>query len=169
MNIAVRGLTPTQLEARERHLKFRESIQRKAAELAAEKMVAAMKEELAPLIEEPTPLPTQRVWFHPADCKPASISILEIQVELAKYYSISIAQLCSPRKTEPLVRQRQVGFYLSLELTESSLKQVGRKFGGKDHTTVLYGARKIGRLLREDENLAFDVAYLIEQITGTQQ
>jgi hypothetical protein len=169
------GLTPTQLAARERHLKFKQSIERKASELAAAKMVAVMKEEVRSL--EPAdidpPAPQGMHWFRPSDASEGlSIrdypSIPAIQKAICDYFGITRHVLLSWRKTPEIVRPRQIGYYLCTELTPFSLKQIGQRFG-RDHSSVLHSSRLIKKKLLEDSVLAFDVAHLIEAITGEQK
>jgi hypothetical protein len=79
---------------------------------------------------------------------------------VCKHYNISRADILSSRRSQGIVRPRQVAFYLCKELTGRSLPEIGRKFGDKDHTTVLHGVRKIEQLIANDPEFASEVAFL---------
>lgn len=82
-------------------------------------------------------------------------------VELvADYYKISIDDLLSLRRHKEVIIPRQVAMYLARFCTTKTLPEIGRAMGGKDHTTVLSGVRKISRLIERDVNLAADVSKL---------
>jgi len=81
------------------------------------------------------------------------ISIEMVQKTVAEFYSISLAELRSKRRTKNLVLPRQVAMYLSRKLTKMSLPEVGNAFGGKDHTTVMHSCRKIEKVLSVDNSL----------------
>jgi hypothetical protein len=167
-----------------RHKEFRRKIAEKAEALAKSKMESAVVEMVAAfkpqaqVWAEPEPMPPPQIerpiWFAPAAAVESLSSRLyprvqDIQRAVCSYYGISRMELMSPRRAQPLTLYRQIAFYLCKELTPLSLPFIGDRFGGRDHTTVLHGLRKIARLLPHNEQLAFDVASLIEQITGTQQ
>ncbi|MEM7193592.1 MAG: chromosomal replication initiator protein DnaA [Pseudomonadota bacterium] len=84
------------------------------------------------------------------------ISISNIQEAVAEYYKIRVADLLSKKRTREIARPRQLAMYLSKEFTNLSLPQIGDKFGGRDHTTVLHACRKIDDLLIEDEKIVED-------------
>jgi chromosomal replication initiator protein len=63
-----------------------------------------------------------------------------------------------------VVVPRQVGMYLAKKLTPRSLPEIGRRFGGRDHSTVLHAVRKIEELMKSDDRLAREVALLIRLI-----
>ena len=71
------------------------------------------------------------------------ISIDEIQTQVAEHYRIRKAEMTSARRAREVARPRQVAMYLSKQLTPKSLPDIGRRFGGRDHTTVLHAVRKI--------------------------
>lgn len=177
MNIAIRGLTPTQREARERHQKFKQSIADRAARLRDDKLADALR-KLIPQASEPVPVAApepppplkDQPWFYQADYPPRGCpSILEIQVEVAKYFGIGVNDILSARKTNDVVGPRQIAYYLAKELTLFSLPVIGKNFGGRDHSTALSGIRKIKRLMLSDWMMAYDVAALLELITGSAQ
>ncbi len=79
---------------------------------------------------------------------------------VCKHYNISRTAMLSSQRSQSIVRPRQVAFYLCKELTGRSLPEIGRKFGDKDHTTVLHGVRKVGELMARDAEFASEVAFL---------
>lgn len=80
------------------------------------------------------------------------ISINDIQREVAEYYNLKMTDLKSKRRERNIAVPRQIAMYLCKELTNLSLEDIGRNFGGKDHSTVIHSHRKIERLLRDDNN-----------------
>ena len=92
------------------------------------------------------------------------ITIEEIQRRVAAHYNIRVHEMLSKRKAQAVVRPRHVAMFLARELTTRSLPEIGRKFGGRDHTTVLYGTRRIDRLRREDPALAKAVEHLRQSL-----
>lgn len=90
----------------------------------------------------------------------SKIDIRTIQVRVCNQYGVTRADLLSARRTADIVRPRQVAFYLAKKLTAKSLPQIGRAFGGRDHTTALHGIRKISELMTRDEVFAQLVADL---------
>jgi hypothetical protein len=104
-----------------------------------------------------------------ASSSPSYPSIAQIQVVVARHFSIKRSDLCSVRRDKGVILPRQIAAYLCKELTPFSLPALGRHFGGRDHTTILHAIRKITHLLPRDHDLAFNVALLFEEITGTQQ
>lgn len=91
--------------------------------------------------------------------------IVLIQDVVARYYQVSHADLISQRRTANVVRPRQVAMYLAKTLTLRSLPEIGRRFGGRDHTTALSAIRKITRLVETDAPLAAEIENLRIQIT----
>jgi chromosomal replication initiator protein len=91
---------------------------------------------------------------------PKHIKIEDIQNLVANGYSMTRAELLSPLKTAKLVKPRQIAMYLSKALTPSSLPEIGRRFGGRDHTTVLHAVRKIENLVRTDHALNDEIELL---------
>jgi chromosomal replication initiator protein len=75
-------------------------------------------------------------------------------------YGFSLIELLSHRRTARLVRARQVAVYLCCALTPHSLPAIGRRFGGKNHTTILHSQRRIAALILTDQELAATVAKL---------
>ena len=96
--------------------------------------------------------------------EPRRVKIEEIQRIVARQYNVSRADLLSSRRTANVVRPRQVAMYLAKTLTLRSLPEIGRRFGGRDHTTVLHAVRKIEHLVGNDNALAEEIETLKRQL-----
>ncbi|MBM3487885.1 MAG: chromosomal replication initiator protein DnaA [Alphaproteobacteria bacterium] len=88
------------------------------------------------------------------------VTIEEIQKKVAEHFNIRLSDMGSVRRSRAVARPRQVAMYLAKHLTTRSLPEIGRKFGGRDHTTVIHAVRKIEDLIRTDASLAEDVELL---------
>ena len=88
------------------------------------------------------------------------VTIDEIQRRVAEHFTIRLAEMTSDRRAQIVARPRQVAMYLAKQLTTRSLPDIGRKFGGRDHTTVIHAVRKIEELMLTDPLLAEDVELL---------
>ncbi len=88
------------------------------------------------------------------------VTIEEIQKRVAEHFNIRIADMHSARRSRAVARPRQVAMYLSKQLTARSLPEIGRKFGGRDHTTVMHAVRKVDELSQADVSFAEDVELL---------
>jgi len=88
------------------------------------------------------------------------VTIEEIQKRVAEHYSIRLADMHSPRRARLVARPRQVAMYLAKQLTSRSLPEIGRKFGGRDHTTVMHAVKKIEELRATDSSFAEDIELL---------
>lgn len=95
--------------------------------------------------------------------EPKRVKIDDIQKLVASHYNISRADILSSRRTANVVRPRQIAMYLSKVLTLRSLPEIGRRFGGRDHTTVLHAVRKVEELAAKDKNLS-EVIELLKRI-----
>jgi chromosomal replication initiator protein len=91
---------------------------------------------------------------------PRRVKIEDIQRVVARQYNVSRADLLSSRRTANVVRPRQIAMYLAKALTLRSLPEIGRRFGGRDHTTVLHAVRKIETLASNDSALAEEIELL---------
>lgn len=94
------------------------------------------------------------------------ITVDEIQKATAEHFGLKQADLLSPRRTRQVARPRQIGMYLCKQLTTRSYPDIGRRFGGRDHTTVLHGVRRIEELIGKDDQIARDVEALTRKIRG---
>ena len=92
--------------------------------------------------------------------EPKKVKIEDIQRLVANHYNVSRADILSSRRTATVVRPRQIAMYLSKMLTLRSLPEIGRRFGGRDHTTVLHAVRKIDGLVTRDTSLADEIDHL---------
>jgi chromosomal replication initiator protein len=93
------------------------------------------------------------------------ITIEQIQRKVSDFFGVKLSDLKAKNRTKAVAFPRQVAMYLARQLTHSSLSEVGRAFGGKDHTTVLHAVDKIQTLLQEDPKLRKTVDGLIQGIT----
>ncbi len=94
------------------------------------------------------------------------VTIDEIQRQVAEHYNIRLADMHSARRARNVARPRQVAMYLAKQLTPRSLPEIGRKFGGRDHTTVMHAVKKIEELIAEDPSFLQDVETLRRGLTG---
>jgi len=92
--------------------------------------------------------------------EPKRVRIEDIQRIVARHYNVSKTELLSNRRTRTIVKPRQVAMYLSKIMTPRSLPEIGRRFGGRDHTTVLHAVRKIEDLSGTDGTLAQELELL---------
>ncbi|MGL4235574.1 chromosomal replication initiator protein DnaA [Tabrizicola sp.] len=94
------------------------------------------------------------------------LSIEEIQRKVAEHYNVRLSDLIGPKRLRNIARPRQVAMYLSKQLTPRSLPEIGRRFGGRDHTTIMHGVRKIEELMTTDSQLADDLQLLRRLLQG---
>ena len=97
--------------------------------------------------------------------EPKKVKIEDIQKLVANHYNVSRADILSSRRTATVVRPRQIAMYLSKVLTLRSLPEIGRRFGGRDHTTVLHAVRKIDALANTDRGLTDELELLKRMLT----
>jgi chromosomal replication initiator protein len=90
------------------------------------------------------------------------ISVEQIQSTVIERFGISMQELTGDRRSQSIVYPRQVAMYLCRELTDSSLPKIGKKFGGRDHTTVIHATSKIAKLIQEDRS----VYNLVQELTA---
>jgi chromosomal replication initiator protein len=116
----------------------------------------------ATLSGEPIDLPTaeQAIKDLIRTREPRKVKIEDIQRLVANHYNVSKADILSSRRTATVVKPRQIAMYLSKALTLRSLPEIGRRFGGRDHTTVLHAVRKIEGLATADMALAGEIDLL---------
>ncbi|WP_424630436.1 helix-turn-helix domain-containing protein [Bradyrhizobium sp. SYSU BS000235] len=117
----------------------------------------------APVVQDgnaaPTPSaakrPSPASWLHIAG---SHLTVRDIQDAVIAHFRMSRVELFAKRRSKATVRRRHIAIYLSKILTIQSLPEIGMRFGGLDHTTILYASRKIERELPKDAELARDVA-----------
>lgn len=88
------------------------------------------------------------------------VTVEEIQRRVSEHYSIRLSDMIGPKRVRSIARPRQVAMYLSKQLTSRSLPEIGRRFGGRDHTTVMHGVRRIEELKTLDSQMFEDVEML---------
>ncbi len=88
------------------------------------------------------------------------ITIDEIQKKVVEHYNIKLSDMHSPRRSRSVARPRQVAMYLAKSITTRSLPEIGRKFGGRDHTTVIHAIKTIEEIMVNDPNLSEDIELL---------
>ena len=120
----------------------------------------------ANLNRQPVTLDLAEVVLHdliPSE-QPAQITVATIMGETARYFGLTIDDLCSSSRSRQLVQARQIAMYLCRELTELSLPKIGQHFGGRDHTTVMHADRKIRELMGERRAIYNQVTELTNRI-----
>lgn len=88
------------------------------------------------------------------------VTVEEIQRKVSEHYAIRLSDMIGPKRVRSIARPRQIAMYLSKQLTSRSLPEIGRRFGGRDHTTVMHGVRRIEELKTLDSQMAEDVEML---------
>jgi chromosomal replication initiator protein len=99
-------------------------------------------------------------------CNERKVTVDQIQKTVSEHYSLKQADLISERRARAVARPRQVAMWLAKQITTRSLPDIGRRFGGRDHTTVLHAVRRIEQLKAEDPVLARDVDQLLRKLRG---
>lgn len=94
------------------------------------------------------------------------VTIENIQKTVAEYYKIKISDILSARRSRSVARPRQIAMALAKELTNHSLPEIGNRFGGRDHTTVLHACRKIEQLKEENHDIKEDYKNLIRTLSS---
>ncbi len=92
--------------------------------------------------------------------EPKRIKIDDILKIVSKHFGVNRSDLLSNRRNRSVVRPRQIGMYLAKKLTSRSLPEIGRRFGNRDHTTVLHAIRKVEQLMADDSGLKEEVELL---------
>lgn len=119
---------------------------------------------IEPQAPEPTPEPApepKEFWFRIVSDKPApgaETMIEDVLRACCKYFEITRSQITSARRTANVVYPRQIAMYLCKLHTTKSYPEIGRRIGGRDHTTVLHGHKKVEGKIKRDWLLAYDVA-----------
>jgi chromosomal replication initiator protein len=142
----------------------------KVLEFLAHKIVANVRElegaltrlvAHAELVNRPITLESAQELL--ADLLRASdrrVTIDEIQKRVAEHFNVKVSDMSSSRRSRSVARPRQVAMYLAKQLTSRSLPEIGRKFGGRDHTTVMHAVKKVEELMATDGGMAEDVDLL---------
>jgi chromosomal replication initiator protein len=88
------------------------------------------------------------------------ISIDDIQRKVSEHFNVKLSEMQSTKRSRIIARPRQIAMYLSKELTSRSLPDIGRSFGGRDHSTVVHAVKKVNELMQSDTSIAEDVELL---------
>ena len=88
------------------------------------------------------------------------VSIEEIQRTVAEHYNMRMSDMIGPKRTRTIARPRQMAMYLAKKLTSRSLPEIGRRFGGRDHTTVMHAVKRVEELKARDTQVAEDLELL---------
>ncbi|HEY5336721.1 MAG TPA: chromosomal replication initiator protein DnaA [Rhizomicrobium sp.] len=94
-------------------------------------------------------------------------SIEDIQRKTAEFYKLELRDFQSPQRSRRVARPRQVAMFLARELTMRSLPEIGKRFGGRDHTTVLHACRRIAALCNDDPMFKQEVDFLRQVLSRT--
>ena len=94
------------------------------------------------------------------------VTVEEIQRRVAEHYNVRLSDLIGPKRLRIIARPRQVAMYLSKQLTSRSLPDIGRRFGKRDHTTIMHGVKRIEDLMSTDSQLSDDVQMLRRLLQG---
>jgi len=103
---------------------------------------------------------TQEVLHDVLKAQDRRVTIEEIQKKVAEYFKIRLADMTSARRARQVARPRQVAMYLAKQITQRSLPEIGRRFGNRDHTTVMHACSRVSELIGRDAALAEDVELL---------
>jgi len=150
------------------------SIPQKVTEFLAHKITSNVRElegalnrvvAHATLVGRPITLETtQEVLQDLLRANDRRITIEDIQKQVAAHYNIKVSDMHSARRSRVVARPRQVAMYLSKKFTSKSLPEIGRKFGGKDHTTVMHAVKRIEELMASDHEFSQDLELLSRMI-----
>jgi hypothetical protein len=116
-------------------------------------------------IQEPEPV-EEKVEIFVLPIAAPKLTVNAIQHLVCLHYQVSHTDLISPRRDHKVMRPRQIAMYLARTLTLRSLPEIGRWFGGRDHTTVFHAVRKIGTMVADRHPIADDVNYLREVLSA---
>ena len=97
--------------------------------------------------------------------EPRRIKIEDILRIVSRHFAVSKQDILSQRRHRSVVRPRQIGMYLAKQLTSRSLPEIGRRFGNRDHTTVLHAIRKIDKEVGENPRLKDEIEELKRQLS----
>tara|TARA_B100000787_G_scaffold74636_1_gene54992 strand:- start:3364 stop:4710 length:1347 start_codon:yes stop_codon:yes gene_type:complete len=94
------------------------------------------------------------------------VTVEEIQRKVSDHYNIRLSDMLGPKRLRSFARPRQIAMYLCKQLTSRSLPEIGRRFGGRDHTTVMHGVRRIEGLRNQDSQMSDDLDLLRRSLEG---
>jgi chromosomal replication initiator protein len=119
----------------------------------------------ADLTKKPVTLDTAEEAIGLRGSPSAKTSIEDIQRKTAEFYKLEVRDFHSPQRARRIARPRQIAMYLARKLTTRSLPEIGRRFGGRDHTTVLHACRRIEALCEEDPLFKQEVDFLSQMLS----
>ncbi len=93
------------------------------------------------------------------------IGVEKIQKKTAEYYRIDVEQLCGKARPANIALARQIAMYISRKLTTLSLEEIGKRFGGRNHATVMHAMRVVDETMKQDENIKRSVEYLLKTLS----
>lgn len=153
-------MTPSQFEFHQAHLARRARMEGRAFVPRVAPRAAVAPPAVPKLVE---PKSEYQPWFCIVSATGEPM-IRDIQKAVAEFYGCTLIDLKSHRRTYPIVRYRQIAMAIAKQMTERSLPEIGRAFGGRDHTTVLHAVRKIDRLSASDTKLADEINQIKQRI-----
>jgi len=104
-----------------------------------------------------------------ANCHPGKITVAHIQAHVCKYFGYTRIELLSHRRSYSLVRARHIAVYLAVAMTGQTINEIGRRFDGRDHSTVIKTMKKMSGLIETDATLAADIDALRDLISPPAQ
>jgi chromosomal replication initiator protein len=128
---------------------------------ALNRIVAYQQFNKSPITLDLASMVLRDMSANPDQCRIKIDDILKI---VGRHFNVARTDLLSPRRARSIVMPRQVGMYLAKKMTSRSLPEIGRRFGGRDHSTVLHAVRKIDDQIKTDDRLAKEVALLIRLV-----
>ena len=128
---------------------------------ALNRVVAYQQFNKSPITLDLASMVLRDMSANPDQCRIKIDDILKI---VGRHFNVARTDLLSPRRARSIVVPRQVGMYLAKKMTSRSLPEIGRRFGGRDHSTVLHAVRKIDDQIKTDDRLAKEVALLIRLV-----
>ena len=93
-----------------------------------------------------------------------NFTVQNILKTVAAFYNIKVSEIKSKKRTQKISHTRQIAMYLCREHTKSSLPEIGKQFGGKDHTTVLFSHKKISNIVKKNNELSNSIREIIKHI-----
>ena len=128
---------------------------------ALNRVIAYQQFNHAPVTLDLASMVLRDMSANPDQCR---VKIDDIMKVVGRHFNVGRTELLSPRRARAVVVPRQIGMYLAKKMTARSLPEIGRRFGGRDHSTVLHAVRKIEGLIKTDERTAREVALLIRLV-----
>lgn len=96
--------------------------------------------------------------------RPKKITVKSIQQLIAKKYNITVEEILSKKRTKSIAFPRQIAMYMAREMTDMSLPKIGEEFGGRDHTTIIHGHKKITEEIKQDQTIASEITAYMEEL-----